>query len=119
MAKKILVVDDDPNARKVFGDILAGYGYDVIEAGGYREAVEAARKEKPGVVLLDTALPRIDCIELCRCIKEEGNKAPKVVVYTQVIDVADAERARKAGADDYVVKTSDLSHLLKAIEDLI
>jgi len=119
VAKKILIVDDDPNARKVFGDILAEYGYDVIEADGCQEAIEAAHKEEPNVVLLDTALPQTDGIELCRRIKASPGSHSKVIVYTGAINAIDAERARKAGADDYIAKTSDLPCLLKAIEDLV
>lgn len=117
MAKTVLVVDDNPDVRKLIGDLLIGYGYKVIEAANGQEALKAVHQRKPDVILLDTVLPYIDGNEVCRQIKKMEGMDAKVIVYTGHVDAVDAEKAREAGADDYVVKTSDLACLLEAIKN--
>ncbi len=112
---KILVVDDDDNARNSLSDLLKECGYDVSTAGNGKEAVDVANQENPLVVLLDTHLPDIDGYAVCRQLKQERHFTGRVVVYTGCVDVVDAEKAKQAGADDYVVKTDDFEDLLKAL----
>ena len=117
MTKKIMIVDDDAGVRKTFGSILTERGYDVIEAADGQEAFGKAQAEKPDVILLDTVLPYVNGHQICRQIKEIEGLKTKIIVYTGKVDAVDAGQAREAGADDYVVKTSDLAYLLEAIEN--
>ncbi len=119
MAIKILVVDDDVNVLTTVADILVKKGYKVIKAANGERALEKVHKQRPNIVLLDTRLPDINGNEVCRQIKELGGPTIKVIVYTGDIDAVDAGRARVAGADDYVVKTSDFSLLLEAIKKAV
>jgi CheY-like chemotaxis protein len=112
---KILVVDDDDNARKALSDLLKECGYNVVSASTGEEAVELANKENPLVVLLDTRLPGIDGYAVCRQLKAIKDFKGRIVVYTGYVDVVDDEKAREAGADDYVVKTDDFEDLLKVL----
>ena len=114
----VLIVDDDRTAVKVLSDILMEKGYKVIKAVSGEEAVETARKERPRVVVLDTLLPGIDGHETCRRIKAIKGLDAKVVVTTGKIDAVDATKARAAGADDYVAKTSSFELLLSAVQKL-
>ena len=120
MAKKILIVDDQQNVRITLSKILVMKGYDVVEAASGKEALEKVHKEKPGLVLLDTRMPGdLEGYEVCRQIKKVEGADIKVIIYTGNIDAVDAGKARTAGADDYVVKTEDFSHMLETIEKLI
>ena len=114
----VLIVDDDRTAVKVLSDILMEKGYKTIKAVSGEEAVETARKERPRVVVLDTLLPGIDGHETCRRIKAIKGLDAKVVVTTGKIDAVDATKARAAGADDYVAKTSSFELLLSAVQKL-
>lgn len=116
MGIKILVVDDDANARMSLTDLLIENGYEVVEAATGEEALDRVREVHPDVVLLDTRLPDIDGNDVCRQIKEMEELTTRVIVYTGYIDAFNAAKARAAGADDYVVRTSDFPLLLEAIK---
>lgn len=119
MPKTILIVDDEPDARKTLSDILTNKGYKVTGVASGQEALEKVDKEKPDLVLIDTKLPDMDGIEVCRQIKNIEGLTTKVIVYTGYIDAIDVTKAKLAGADDYEVKTEDFAKLLSAIKKLI
>ena len=118
MGKKILLADDDVNIRTSLTDILEECGYEVIYAANGQEAVEKARRENPDLVLLDTIMPGIGGIEVCRQIKQVEKLPCKVIVYTGKINAIDAVEARRSGADDYCVKGTDPRLLIEAVEKL-
>ena len=70
MGVKILVVDDDANARTSLSDLLIENGHEVVGASTGEEALDRVQEVRPDVVLLDTRLPDIDGNEVCRRIKE-------------------------------------------------
>lgn len=118
--KKILVVEDSPTVLGVLKNVLEYEGYQVITSETGEEGVQKANSEKPDLVLTDTQLPGIDGFEVCRQIKEnQGSVGSKVIVMTGAIDAVDAVKAREFGADDYTVKTSDLSPLIETVKKLI
>ena len=119
MATKILIVDDNANMRTTLADILEEKGYEVVESGDGKEALDKVNIEKPDIVLLDTRMPSLDGYEVCKRIKKIEGLTVGVVIYTGYVDAVDAGKARESGADDYVVKTSDFSLLLQAIEKLV
>jgi two-component system KDP operon response regulator KdpE len=112
-AASILVVDDEPQIRRVMRTTLATHGYVIREATTGEEAVEAVRKERPDLILLDVNMPGIGGIEAAREIREMCD-APIIM-----LTVRNAERdkvvALDAGADDYVVKPFGIEELLARI----
>jgi DNA-binding response OmpR family regulator len=121
MAKKILIIDDTDADRKITQRYLIKEGYnDIVMAGTGEDGVAKAASESPDLVITDTNMPGIDGFETCRRIREAGGKDhPKIIVITGAIDAVDAIKARKSGADDYCVKTSDYAQLLIAVKNLI
>jgi two-component system KDP operon response regulator KdpE len=109
----ILVVDDEPQIRRVLRSTLSSQGYVIIEAKDGEEGIESARKAKPDLVLLDVNMPGMGGIEACREIRR-GSSAPIIM-----LTVRNAERdkvlALDAGADDYVVKPFGIEELLARI----
>src|SRR3979411_1407347 len=109
----ILVADDEPQIRRVLRSTLSSQGYIIIEAKTGEEAVEAVRKERPDLILLDVNMPGIGGIEAAREIREMCD-APIIM-----LTVRNAERdkvvALDAGADDYVVKPFGIEELLARI----
>jgi two-component system KDP operon response regulator KdpE len=109
----ILVVDDEPQIRRVLRSTLSSQGYVITEAKTGEEAVEIARKEKPDLILLDVNMPGMGGIEACRELRRMS-EAPIIV-----LTVRNAERdkvlALDAGADDYVVKPFGIEELLARI----
>lgn len=119
MSQKILIIEGSPTACGIIKDILEGEGYEVFVAENGEDGVKRAEQEKPDLVIADTLLPGIDGFEACRQIREiQGSTTPKIIVMTGSVDAVDAVKARKAGADDYCVKTNNFSHLIEAIENL-
>lgn len=118
MTTKVLVTDDSPTILAMVKDLLESKGYLVLAAENGEVALELAKSEKPDLALLDTCLPDTNGHDLCRKIKKIKGSKTRVVIYTGQIDAVDAERAMKAGADDYVVKTADFALLLDAIQKL-
>lgn len=121
MTKKILIIDDTDTDRKITQRYLLKEGYDnIITAENGEDGVAKAASESPDLVITDTNMPGIDGFETCRQIREAGDKEnPKIIVTTGAIDAVDAIKARKAGADDYCVKTSDAAQLMVAVKNLI
>ena len=119
MGKKILLADDDTNIRMSLTDILEECGYEIIHAANGQEAVEKVRRENPDLVLLDTIMPGIGGIEVCRQIKQVEKSPCKVIVYTGKIDAIDAVEAREAGADEYCIKGANPALLIETVKKLI
>jgi two-component system, OmpR family, KDP operon response regulator KdpE len=109
----ILVVDDEPQIRRVMKTTLSSRGYQITEAKSGEEALEAIRKQRPDLVLLDVNMPGIGGIEACREIRRAID-APIIM-----LTVRNAERdkvaALDAGADDYVTKPFGIEELLARI----
>jgi two-component system KDP operon response regulator KdpE len=109
----ILVVDDEPQIRRVLRSTLSTHGYEIAEAKTGEEALEWVRKEPPDLVLLDMNMPGMGGVEACREIRRASD-APIIM-----LTVRNAERdkvaALDAGADDYVVKPFGIEELLARI----
>jgi len=109
----ILVVDDEPQIRRVMRSTLSSRGYVISEAKTGEEALETMREERPDLVLLDMNMPGMGGIEACREIRRASD------VPIIMLTVRNAERdkvaALDAGADDYVVKPFGIEELLARI----
>jgi two-component system, OmpR family, KDP operon response regulator KdpE len=109
----ILVVDDEPQIRRVLRSTLSFRGYTISEVATGEEAVEAAGKLKPDLILLDVNLPGMSGVETCREIRRSSD------VPIIMLTVRSAERdkvvALDAGADDYITKPFGIEELLARI----
>jgi two-component system, OmpR family, KDP operon response regulator KdpE len=109
----ILVVDDEPQIRRVLRATLSSSGYEVIEAKSGQEAIEMVVTERPELILLDVNMPGMSGLEACNKIRMSFD-GPIIMVT-----VRNAERdkiaALDAGADDYVVKPFAIGELLARI----
>jgi len=120
MAKKILIIDDEMDMRKMATARLVKAGYVVIQAGNGNTGLEMVRSEKPDMVLLDLAMPGIDGEEVCRRIKaDETIKHIPVMLFTASILKPISERAKEMGADDFIAKPFDSKELLEKIKRIV
>jgi two-component system KDP operon response regulator KdpE len=112
-AGRILVVDDDPQIRRVMKVTLTGQGYEVTEAMTGEAALDALRERQLDLVLLDQNMPGIGGLETCRSIRAQSEIA--IIVLTVRDSQADKVAALDAGADDYVTKPFNMPELLARI----
>ena len=118
MARKILVVDDEPAVLTSLCDRLKHEGYDVFADADGRSGDEYVEREKPGIILVDVALPDMDGNEFCRAVKDKEKEGVSIIVMTSKLEAIDAVKAREAGADDFAVKTTDFGEVIAAIKRL-
>jgi two-component system, OmpR family, KDP operon response regulator KdpE len=109
----ILVVDDEPQIRRVLRSTLSFRGYVISEATSGEEALELVGKLKPDLILLDVNLPGISGVETCREIRRSSD-APIIMLTVRKAE-RDKVVALDAGADDYVTKPFSIEELLARI----
>ena len=112
--KKILVVDDEPEVRKLMEHFLTGKGYNVRIAENGRIGLAALDAFKPDLVLLDMHMPEMDGAEALREIARRAPALP-VIMVTVNEDVETTSHLLKLGAADYVPKPVNLDYLEQAI----
>ncbi len=112
-AGKILVVDDDPQIRRVMKATLVAHSYEVIEARTGEEALEVSARDMPNLVLLDMNMPGIGGLETC-CALRDASDVPVIILSVRNTE-KDKVAALDAGADDYVTKPFSIQELLARI----
>jgi two-component system KDP operon response regulator KdpE len=112
-AGKILVVDDDPQIRRVMKATLVGHGYEVVEARTGEEALETIPGEMVNLVLLDMNMSGMGGLETCRALCS-GSNIPVIILSVRNSE-KDKVAALDAGANDYVTKPFSIEELLARI----
>lgn len=102
MTKKLLVVDDKAEIRKLLKSYFTQEGFDVVTAADGQEALFVARQEKPDLVLLDLMMPEMNGYDFLRAFNRESDTP--VIILTAKLDESDKVLGLELGADDYVVK---------------
>ncbi len=110
MAKKILVVEDLADIRKMMKIMVELYGYEVIEARDGAEAVEQAREHHPSLVLMDLAMPLMNGAEAARAIKETKECSDIPIIAVTAYQNMDQE-ALDAGCERVIHKPVDFLKL--------
>ncbi|MDR9498686.1 MAG: response regulator [Hydrogenovibrio sp.] len=113
----ILVVDDDPTARKVLRTQLVLSGYQVTTAGDGNSAIKAVTKQTPDLILLDIMMPDISGLAVCRQLREEfdANNLP-IILVTAKNRSDDIIEGLKAGANDYLAKPFYQMEMIARVE---
>lgn len=110
---RVLVVDDEPQIRRVLRSTLAARGYEVHEARTGEDALEYLRQNRLDLVLLDVNMPGLGGLETCREIR--GSFEVAIIMLTVNDSEEDKVAALDAGADDYVTKPFGMPELLARI----
>ena len=117
MAKKpcIVVVDDEEETCCLLKDLLSADGYTVVTASDPEEGLQIVTKVKPGLVLLDLKMPKMDGIEVLRRIKRTDETIP-VIIMTGFATIGSARDAIRLGALDYITKPFDFEYIKALVE---
>ena len=109
----VLIVDDEPQIRRVMRTTLTSQGYSVIEAKSGEEALEKLRNERADLILLDVNMPGMSGLDACRAMRRTGDVP--IIMLTVRNTEKDKVQALDAGADDYVVKPFGAEELMARI----
>jgi DNA-binding NtrC family response regulator len=115
MARRILVVDDDPTILSSFTEVLADEETEVRTAASAEEALAAIDAQRPDLVLSDVRMPGLDGIELLRLLKERV-PGTDVIIMTAYDDMPTAVAAMREGAFDFLPKPLDLEDLQRVLD---
>jgi DNA-binding response OmpR family regulator len=113
----ILLVEDEPDMRRVISVSLKGAGYDVLSASSAESGLEMSRRHKPSMILLDIMLPKMDGFEMLRQLRQES-EAP-VVCVTGRTSSTDVLLGFGFGADDYITKPFSMEELKARIKAVL
>lgn len=120
MAKKVLVVDDNPISRELIHEVLENSDRKVVEADNGEEALKMIASEKPDIVLLDIQLPVFDGYEVLKRVRSDpGMVNLPVIALTAYAMQQDREKALAAGFDDYITKPIDAASLRTRIKNIL
>ncbi len=114
MAKKILVVDDEPNIVDILRFNLQREGYEVLAAYDGQEGLDKALSEGPDLILLDVMLPMMDGFQVCEELRKTDRLTP-IIMLTAREEERDRVMGLELGADDYVVKPFSVRELLARV----
>src|SRR5574341_864103 len=111
---KILVVDDEETMVRSLSNLLTREGYEVAEARDGPQALQAAKIQRPDLVLLDVMLPGVDGMEVCRQIRS-WSTVP-IIMLTAKTEETDKVVGLEVGADDYVTKPFNPRELVARVK---
>ncbi len=115
--KKVLLVDDDPVLLETLRYRLNQEGFEIVTAGDGEAGLEAARTEKPDLVVLDLMLPQLDGFDVCRILRRESNIP--ILMLTARESETDKVVGLELGADDYLTKPFSVRELIARLRALL
>lgn len=118
--QKILIVDDDPQVRKILTRMLENAGYELKTASDGFEALDQLSLFLPDLVILDIMMPGMSGIEVCQKIRQYSLKARlKILILSGKDTQADRREALELGGDDFVTKPFHIASLLRKIQHML
>ena len=117
--KKVLVVDDEPNVRRLLRNILSK-NFDILEAEDGSQAITVAKTQQPNVILMDMMMPKMDGLTACHMIKNDpATKAIPVIMVTATNFELNIKLSEQMGASGYVTKPFSTQELFSKINEVL
>jgi adenylate cyclase len=117
---RILIADDNPPALDILCARLASQGYEIVTATDGQEALDAARRHLPDLILLDVMMPRLDGLEVCRRLKaDQALPYMPIILVTAKDDTKDVVAGLDSGGDEYLVKPVDHAALTARVRSIL
>jgi len=119
-SKRILLVEDQEDGRRIVRDLLAASDYALLEAKTGEEGLALAEQERPDLILMDIQLPGLDGYEVTRRIKANPKLSHiPIIAVTSYALSGDEQKAYAAGCDDYVAKPFSPRALMAKIREYL
>ncbi|MEU8828003.1 response regulator transcription factor [Streptomyces sp. NPDC048636] len=118
MMNTVLLAEDDRAIRHALERALTLEGYRVTAVPDGIEALAAAHRDHPDVVVLDVMMPGVDGLQVCRVLRAEGDRTP-ILMLTARVETADRIEGLDAGADDYVAKPFEIEEVFARLRALL
>ena len=120
IAKRILIVEDNPGVLRATSFILEKEGYEVLTAVDGLGGLKMAKEENPDLLILDVMLPGIDGFEICHRLRANSQTAQlPILMFSAKGQQADKDTGLKVGADEYLTKPVERSVLISKVEALL
>lgn len=117
---RVLIIDGDASSRSFVAELLQQAGYPTAEAEAGKEAIAAARQERPRLVVLEVSLRDVSGYEVCRELRDEfGEGLPIIFMSGERVEVIDRTAGLLVGGDDYLVKPLVPDELLARVRRLL
>lgn len=120
MAKKILIVDDEPSIIVALQFLMEQNGYETLVAFSGEEAMEVVAQHRPDLILLDIMLPVVDGFEVCQRVREKAEwKDIRIVLVTALDRESNVAKGLALGANAYVTKPFANADLIAKVKELL
>jgi two-component system cell cycle response regulator DivK len=120
VSKRILIIEDQEDNRRIMRDVLSASGFTSLEATTGEDGLASAEREKPDLILMDIQLPKMDGYEVTRRIKQNPDlKHIPIIAVTSYALSGDDQKAYAAGCDGYVTKPVSPKMLLAKIKEYV
>lgn len=118
--RKILIADDNENIRDALTYLLEDEGYDLLLAKDGADTLRKVREIHPDILFLDIMMPEINGYDVCRAIKTDPDlKKIYIIILTAKGQVAEQERGKEVGADEYIVKPFSPMDILSKVKNIL
>ncbi|MEM7046112.1 MAG: response regulator [Pseudomonadota bacterium] len=120
MAKKVMIIEDNPLNMRLFNDLVRSAGYETVTTDNGLDALDIARDAQPDLVILDVQLPEVSGLDVARWFKAEDSlKDVPIIAVTAFAMKGDEERVRASGVQDYMSKPIAVADFLKAVKGFL
>lgn len=120
MAKKILIIDDEPDILKTISNRLKANDYGVLAVSSGEQGIQKARKEHPDVILLDCVMPGMSGADVLKDLKKDPvTKAIPVIIFTADVKELKIKEIQELGANGYLFKPFVAEDLLGKIQEVL
>ena len=120
MGTKVLIADDEPNIVVSLSFMMRREGYDVVVARDGAEALDAIRRERPALVLLDAMMPGLTGFDVCEAVRADAAvRDTRILMLTAKGRETDVARGLGAGADAYLTKPFSTRGLVGEVREML
>jgi len=120
MGTKVLIADDEPNIVVSLSFMMRREGYDVVVARDGAEALDAIRRERPALVLLDAMMPGLTGFDVCEAVRADAAvRDTRILMLTAKGRETDVARGLGAGADAYLTKPFSTRELVEKVREML